>query len=868
MAEIRSTGQGLLLNPCLAVAKKNFYLTEEQAEDLYAEVLESYNTLRKSHPDADVKVRFEEIVKDRSLKAQFQAKQAKIAARKNPMKRLARMNKIKLDGLDPGNINHRAFADLVGSTDKKAGSSVRIGESIGTQQDKSFYNLIQQIWHDSGLSKKQFRQYFRVPLFLKKLDGSPTAAAIRRNKLVRDVITEMFGPKGEGYNLDAPKSYTGNEVAFKVAGAIVKAKKNLIVRLQNEGVPIGWLANHVTSQYHDAVRISDFSGKTSDKWVDYIYDKLDHARTFGEDMQFDFDKEGNPVPGVREKKREVLAKIYDNIVKGKRSTIDMLGDAGRSAVGKKSIGNLISQSRVLHFKDPDSWIAYNEKFGHEDPFNGIMRGLQNLSDDTILVENFGTNPDDSYARLKTAMKDIIGEELNSEMLDSAWKQVTGEAYRSVGGKRAITITSITQNLKAFINMSSLGMTIFPSLSDVPYAIGGLRKNGVGFFTAASKQIEFQTKAILRNFSEAEQREILRHLSVGFDGIMGSLHSKTDMADHTWGWTSRLQESFYDLNLLSHWTDSAREGFGMSLSSHLGESLSKGWKSIDKGLRETLEEYGIDESSWSLMQEAGTKKVEGNTFFTPDLLENLPKDRMDVAEIERTMDRLGQYFYQEARNAVIETGKGDRARMNNILGGQPGTVKHAIASLFWLFKGFPVAYLRRVMPRYYHGGMSYWGPQLGALMLTGYVGLSLRELAYGRQPPSVDEPKTYMSAFLYSGAGSYAADLLVNDARKYGRGLAEWVPGPAYTKILKPTEQIFSALVRGEFKDAADRTFEAAYKMIPFNNHFVFRAALDYMILNPVREYLNPGTLRKRERRLAKEGVEYFKATAPSEFRMF
>lgn len=897
-----SEKQAYLTSPCLAVAKKSFTLTEDEAEQMFLELMDRFQSVKRDSPDADYRVKFEEIIRDESARAKQIAQAKRISARLNPLKARGIKSALLIDGTDADNISHRFFAYLVGATGRakrffgeKKGTLAGLGDSVGTLQDKRYLDIMARIISDTGLSEKAFRKAFRLPLILKDRNGNPTAAALKRTLLVKDVIVEMFGPNGEGFDLTRPKSYTGNKLAFEMAQSLVKAKHHLVKELQKQGVPIGWLSNHVTSQYHDPNKIREFSGKTSEKWVAEIFPLLNHERTFSADM-------------TEADKRRMLATIYDNIVTGKRTTLDATGDAGRSGTGKKSIGNLISQSRVLHFKDPDAWMKYNELFGHDDPFNAILQGIKNISDDLVLIEKFGTNPDDAFARIKRDLQSTADENYSERNIDAAWKQLTGEAHKVEWGKGSLTIHRTQQVLSQLMNMSSLGATIFPSISDVPYAVGGLRKNGMGFFDSMSQQMSFQMRALRNQLSDAEINEVVRMVSVGMDGMMGTLHSRNGGEDAGWGFLSRLQERFYDLNLLSGWTDSARTGFGMALSNHVGTSLKKSWDQIDPGLRKTLEEYNIDSGSWMIMRDIGSKTVDGNQYFTPDLIKDfrenieilqlkdfepeigkeveigdrklfIDKERFDELKafrerrldlqnpevLRQLEDRIGQYFYAEARNAILETGKGERALMFG--NSQPGTIEYAMKAMFFTFKGFPIAYLRRVMPRYLEEGARYWGPQVIALTATGYIGLSLRALSMGQQPPDPRDPKTSMRAFLYSGAGSMVSDLVANDFRKYGRGLPDVLLGPAYSKIAKPSAEVFAAVVNGDFEDALDRGFQASYRMVPFNNHFAFRAALEGTVLNSAKEWLNPGSLRQKERRLRSEGVEFLPGFSPTELNL-
>ena len=64
----------------------------------------------------------------------------------------------------------------------------------------------------------------------------------------RDLVIELFDvPNG--------KQGTNNIQAQKMAQAIISEKRDVIARLRANGVNIGWLADHVTTQYHDSVAI-------------------------------------------------------------------------------------------------------------------------------------------------------------------------------------------------------------------------------------------------------------------------------------------------------------------------------------------------------------------------------------------------------------------------------------------------------------------------------------------------------------------------------------------------------------------------------------------------------------------------------------
>lgn len=867
MDDNTKTQQLKLMNPCLSIAKQTFGMSEDQAEEFILDMVSEYDKFRKNKHD--FKITFEEVIRENSAELKYQAKQKRLAAKLNPIKRRSMIEKIFMDGSDAKNVSRRLLYAITGGTQFGSGKGVRIGESVAAEQLADFKTLFGQVVKSSGLSRREWFATLAPPVFYDNpFTKKATAQAIRRKAFAEKLTTEMFGPNGEGFDLNNPVQHTDDAVAFRMAKSIVQAKKKLVDELISLGVPIKWLPGHVTSQYHDSLKIGEFSGETADKWIDEIWPLLNHERTFGSSMNDD-------------EKTMMLRKIYKNIVEGKRPVDDMTGET-QLVKGKKSIGNLISQHRVLHFKNPQAWIRYNEKFGHEDPIQGIIQGLKNLNDSTVLIRNFGTNPDDAFERIIQHVKERFPEKnVDIPQARAAWAQVTGEAYRVEWGRGSVNQYRYMQNVKAVINMSSLGSTLIPSMSDVPFAIGGLRHKGMGFFSAAHKQIQYQTKSLLGNLSDQERNEVVRAIGVGLDGFLGSMHSRVSADDPQPGTISRMQDFFFRMNGLARWTDSAREGFGMAMSNWTAQQLKHPWAKLDKSFKNSLEQYGLDEGAWDMMRRAGAKKINGEIYFTPDLLDNLKEGMPDLElsqfnEIDQVKRRLGQYFVEETNNAIIEVGPGERRFMYRNL--QPGTPMHTLASLFWQFKSFPIAYGRRVFPRYAQMGLGYTLSQFGALSLVGYTALSMKELLKGREIPDPLDPKTAMQAFIYSGAGGLFADLLFNDARQYGRGPTDLLGGPSVS-LFTDAVQLGSAfgvsaydLATGDLpsaaknaKDGLSRSFFLTYRNTPFINHFAVRTMADYMVLYPVMHYLNPGSVRDMEMRQKREqGIEYLPGMRPSE----
>ena len=151
--------------------------------------------------------------------------------------------------------------------------------------------------------------------------------------------------------------------------------------------------------------------------------------------------------------------------------------------------------------------------------------------------------------------------------------------------------------------------------------------------------------------------------------------------------------------------------------------------------------------------------------------------------------------------------------------------------------------------------------LAAMTAIGYVSMSAKDMLKGKQPKPLDDPKTWAAAFVFSGAGGIAGDFIFNDFQRYGGGVADVVGGPGMD-LVTDWAQFFTMLAKGD--DAAAKAFNNAIRMAPFANLWYTRTALDYMFIYNIQNFLNPGTLRRRERRMKRDyNQQHMRGMRPS-----
>lgn len=388
-------------DPCLNIAvNEKFGVSEEVAKDL-VDRLKKEKALLQGDPDYEIK--FKRAAGEMSDKM----KQA-LSFAKRARKSQAIINS-KLDQRIVNNPNAaKALKQYIAGhqTFKRGQAGFQELDSIAGQQASKRRERLGRVVHALGV--RGAFALARPSFFGRKY---PFGQGLFDDvNFHRDLVLELF---------DAPKlgrPATNNELAQKMAKAIISEKKEMITGLRANGVNIGWLADHVTTQYHDSVAIASGGfeagilkkGLTREqakqRWIRRLYDPENESQGLL-DIDRTFVKASGEFVRDPEQRLEFLSAVFDNIVTGDRHVHELVPTDAN--VGQMSLASKVSQSRQLHFKNGDSWLAYNNEYGHRNPVTAVLTGIERLSDDLELINRLGPNPDAAFKRLMSnvEMKD-------------------------------------------------------------------------------------------------------------------------------------------------------------------------------------------------------------------------------------------------------------------------------------------------------------------------------------------------------------------------------------------------------------------------------------------------------------------------------
>lgn len=278
-----------------------------------------------------------------------------------------------------------------------------------------------------------------------------------------------------------------------------------------------------------------------------------------------------------------------------------------------------------------------------------------------------------------------------------------------------------------------------------------------------------------------------------------------------------------------------------------------------------------------------KAVDGRQYLVPSVVDDIPARQLDpiIAKQTGQLDitdavrqdfrdklrtKLGAYYTDSADTAIPTPGAKERALMNQ---GLPrGTVMgEAIRSIMQL-KGFPITYITKGLSRQYYGKQA--AGKSGALgivqmmigtTIMGYLAMSAKDILRGKEPREVFSkdtyinPKTLQAAFLQGGGAGILGDYIFGEFNRFGQSFSQTLLGPTFGAV-DDIARMFAKFRDGD--EVAADAVRFGMRNTPYINLFYTKTAMDYLFLYGLTEHMNPGYLRRMERRVEQDqGQEFY-----------
>jgi hypothetical protein len=652
---------------------------------------------------------------------------------------------------------------------------------------------------------------------------------------------------------------TGNLGAKELADSWRRTSEYLRARFNAAGGAIGKLEDWGLPQSHDPLRVGAVS---REQWIDELIDgdMLDRARMIDRDTLQPMDDDAL---------RELLSDAYDTIVSD-----GWIGRQPGANQGRSMIANRHGERRVLHFRDADAWIAYNERYGRATPWDAMMGHVGLMARDTALIEVLGPNPAATVRWMKDlATKDahekggraaIRAAEKGTDKIDGLWRVLTGEASRAVDERLAHAGASIRQWQAA----TKLGGAVITSLSDLGTAALTRHFNGLATFTHLPDMLA------QLNPADATDRALVRGMGIIGDEFTGHVAGQGRImleelsgGRHSGGagtraerWaananevTRRLADGTLRASGLNAWTIAGREAtakaFALNFAAHAGRTFDQ----LDPRFRRFFERNGMGAAEWDAIRVTAPNEDAGYKAIWPVM----------VAD-EAVGRRLMQAMLVEIDFAVPTTGLRTR---EFFAGRRPGTVRGEAMRMFFQFKGFPITVMimhgMRMLDL--QGGWSkakYGVSLLGATTMMGALSYQLANLKDGKDPADMTSRDFWWRAMLKGGGLGVFGDVVNASQNQYGQDLGDLVAGPGIASMSNLGDLVWGKV---ETNDAGEkvRTRDFASflaRETPGGSIWYVRQAYHRLLLDRLKEAQDEdfaASYRAMERRAAQDGAGYF-----------
>jgi len=648
--------------------------------------------------------------------------------------------------------------------------------------------------------------------------------------------------------------------AVTMGEIMFKYQRQAFQRENMAGAFIRLKEGRVVGASHDIRRMVK-GGKAA--WVEYIGQKINWQKTASGEFYLPDEMltDRELVQKLATDKKAFLERSYDAITTGIRTQTERT-EISKSFKGPGNLAKRESASALFTFKSADDWYDYDQLFGRASLREAFIQDISSSLRSTALMEMLGTNPKAMVERVQKRLLEKyksdptkvrkLKRETAAINFEAAYKEVSGDV--NLGSHTFLA--RVLHGGRSLQTMAKLGGAFISAFSDIAFIAANRSYQGRSMMDSWGDAFS----AVFKGMNAGEMREFADRLGVGIEGQLGDFMSRFNASDDIPGQTSKLMSMFFKLNLLQPWTESNKRGVTLMIANDLGREASKSFNKLPDDLQRLLSIYDIDAAKWNKARKSAKKGPDGRTYLIPGEIEDIS---------------LRQNFFallvSEADNAVPSPGARERAILRR--GYRPGTFAGEGIRFLTMFKSFGVTALTKPLGRQIYGyGSATMNDQLkrgfGANMglvnavvgttVMGYFVMQLKEVMKGREmrPHS---PETFLAAALQGGGIGIYGDFLFGEANRYGGGTLQTLAGPFLSEVSEVNDFLQNsrdALLTGE-GDTRAEFLRLLKRNTPFGNVFYTKQVMDYLIWYQFQEALNPGYLRRMERRVERENSTKF-----------
>jgi len=650
---------------------------------------------------------------------------------------------------------------------------------------------------------------------------------------------------------------TGNINAKQLADAWKQAAEHLRKRFNKFGGKVLSRKDWGLPQIHDSLVVRSAS---KEDWTDFILPKLDIDKMVDE---------RSGLPFTDKSIRQALSEVYDNIATEGMATFK----PGTAAYGKK-LHNRRLDHRFLAFKNADSWMEYQTRFGSPDPFKTMMEHINGMSRDISMLKILGADPDATHTwamgMIKKQTKIDAASEAQGKFKRKRLNKYKNEEDRTNG------ILKNTENLYAYhkgnlhkpidgfmgrsfaalrqlLTAAQLGGASVMAITDFHWSRITSKFNGLPAYKANQNSLKLLKEGMKTD--KALSRTAIRSglIAEHWSTVAGVQARYLNEVDAPF-WAKRVSDFVLRGSGLSHITQSGRWAFGMTVMGTLADESGKVFGKLDVKLQTALKKYGINEADWDVIRstklydaaiDEPSIKTGQVTLLRPDDI--MARADLDDATREYLTTRLLTYITNETNFAVpTSSAKGKIFASGNT---QPGTLPGELMNSVLMYKNFPITLGMTHLSRGFQqvglvGKAKYLVPMIVGGTIMGSLAYEIKQVAAGKKPtpPSEMGIKYWLNAMIYGGGLGIFGDFLLSDQNRYGGSLSKTVAGPVVSFLgdaINLTVGNAKQLLTGEDTNAGKELAAFLQRYTPGGSLWYGRLVFERLIIDTLERLINP-----------------------------
>lgn len=672
---------------------------------------------------------------------------------------------------------------------------------------------------------------------------------IENTQGIHDIIREMWGED------------SGNPLAKAGAKAWLTVMDDLRDHFNSAGGDIGELHAWHHPQYHSQALVAK-AGLT--EWMGDILPILDRSKYMNIDGSRMSDGEV----------QKVLTSAFDSIITEGRNKLDPTAKPGAGGM----IANREAAHRAIFFKDADSFIDYQAKYGGKSFYRVLSGHVARLSGDIALMESFGPNAEAVYR--KFADQALLEETRNAPTSKGSLQArayFNDRMFDYVAGRNQVVnpkVAAFFQGMRNWMTASKLGSVAITALSDEAGMAATAFANKIPYSGTLLRE------AALLNPANAADKRVLQANGLGLSTMIGGLN-RFAMEEMGSGFSSKVANAVMHFSGAEPMWDIRRQAMGSGIMNHLAKlvqihpDFASFKKSEGAGM---LGRKDITDDAYNVWRLAKPEDFNGEPILSPQSIMAIPDSALAHLGNPRALKReastqLLAHSLEEAGMGAMDSGPRQRVLMSG--GAARGTVAGELARSVGLFKGFAASMMMKHWTRAASmPGIGGKAAYLAPLIVYGTVIAAARNqivnMLSGKNPENMVsdspytlglDPKFWGSAALRGGGLGYYGDFLYSELNGYDTTLTEALGGPVITTlsdVAKLTHGAVMEHLRGENVDEGAKLIRFAKGNIPLLNMWYTKAAFDHLIWQNMQEAASPGYLdRMQSRAYNDRGTTWF-----------